>query len=60
MKSGKLTISQTHSNQSKDYIKIQLVNMEHKHEVHIEIDFKEFAQTLTGLGDVDCEYVIFD
>ena len=61
MKVGKLTISQVHTNINQiDYIKLQVVDKKHKHIINIEIDFKEFAQTLTGMGHVDCEYKLFD
>ncbi len=60
MEAGKLTISQIHTNiNSKDYIQIQLTDTKHRHKVQIDIDLKEFAQALTGLGNVDCEYFTF-
>jgi hypothetical protein len=60
MEDGKLTISQVHSNQGKDYININLTERGiSKLVAIINVDFKEFAQALTGLGFVDCKYTKF-
>ena len=57
MEKGKLTISKVTSNIRDDYIKIEVYH--YKHILHVEVDPKEFALTLTGLGGVPCEFRMF-
>jgi len=57
---GKLTISkQTNLLTSENLISIQLYDSENrKHLLIIETSLENFADTITGLGRVDCDFII--
>jgi hypothetical protein len=54
---GKLTISKVHSNMEDDYIQIQLEDVNSKVcFVEVKVSLLAFAQTITGMGNVDCQF----
>ena len=58
---GKLTISRPSSNTNIDgWIRIEVRNNENNNRLIVDVDLKEFAQAITGLGRVNCELITFD
>ena len=57
---GKLTISRPTSNFNKDgWIRIELRDIHYKSVFLVELELKEFAQAVTGLGSITCEYITY-
>ena len=54
---GKITISKVTENTDRDdWIRIQLQDEHHKIEVIIEVELRDFAAAITGMGNTPCTY----
>ena len=57
MDKGKITISKVTENTNRDdWIRIQLQDKNYKTKVIIEVELRDFASALTGMGNTPCTY----
>ena len=52
---GKITICRTTCNDRDDFCNLTVTDLDNKMVIEVDIELKEFAEALTGLGSTPCD-----